>query len=128
MPCIGRGVVTRPSLSLLFLLWLGGCLRVPGVRPGGRVTFCLRQKVTKNRFSIPAAELTASPGGLSVRTTAASQNFHKRKVRHIASLVPVNLATSRDMVRESRAEFGFVFIGLGSRMLERACEAKWAFG
>ena len=30
------------------------------------------------------------------------------------------------MVRESRADFGFVLIGLGSRMLERACEAKWA--
>ena len=98
-----------------------------GCSPRRASHFCLRAKVTKKRLECGGTrQNSAARRRRSVRTTAASQWFHKRKVRHIASLVPVNLATSRDMVRESRADFDFVSVGLGSRMLERACEAKRA--
>ena len=55
---------------------------MPGVRPGGRVTFRWRAKSHQKRAGMRghAAELTASPGGLSVRTTAASQRLNKRCV------------------------------------------------
>ena len=70
---------------------------MPGVRPGGRVTFCLRQKVTKKRFEfgVTRQNSAASPGGLSVRTTAASQWFHKRCV----TALRVARAASRDFAR-----------------------------
>ena len=77
-----------------FLILLGGCLRVPGIPPGGGVTFCLRQKVTKNRFEYPRQN-SASRRRRSVRTTAASQNFHKRCV----TALRVARAASRDFAR-----------------------------
>ena len=33
-------------------------MRVPGVRPGGRVTFCLRQKVTEKRLNAGSHDRT----------------------------------------------------------------------
>ena len=51
---LGRG--------LIFLLPLGGCFPVPGVPPGGGVTFCLRAKALRSdnrRESVECREVGA---------------------------------------------------------------------
>ena len=103
------GILSRVALRWAFLLLPRVFLRVPGLAPAGE-SLLLARKSNQKALGMRghAAELTLRRRR-AVRATAASQWFHKRKVRHFALLVPVNLATSRDMAREWCAEFDLVF-------------------
>ena len=77
---------------------------MPGVRPGGRVTFCLRQKVTKNRFEY-LRQNSLRAGGAPFRQLAASQ-IGRGVFRHFAALVPL-ISRLREMFGLSALCLGF---------------------
>ena len=99
-----------------------------GCSPRRASNFSLaREKSPKARLNAGARGRTQlRAGGAPFGQPPRVSGFIRGVSRHIASLVPVNLATSRDMVREWRADFDCLFIGLGSRLLERTYEAKRA--
>ena len=107
--------------SVSCLLLLGGCLRRPGVPPGGGVTFWPCPKSHQKCAFNTRGRTHFVPFGHSVRTTAASQCLPKRNVRHVALLVPNHLATSRDVG-------ALVLCGLltAARSFSRKKE-QWAF-
>ena len=75
---------------------------MPGVPPGGGVTFCLRQKVTKKRLECGGTRQNSlrAPEGSPFGQPPRVSGFIRGVIRHFALLVPVDLATSRDVVRE----------------------------